>query len=190
MHQLCWRLACLLCYLLNHVARHSMAAVGSMGSLDRRHHYSRYDRPRCWHHKIAALDCTFAMNASSALTVRAHRPQTPAIAVAPMMPIPGMVSSRLLAGFARCCILIRFSSDPISICSALSCAASKARVACASTGKRASLSSATIASNSVTCPCSKSELTQLGGDKACRRANLTRLDAHSDDADRRPRGRQ
>ena len=71
--------ASLLCYLLHHVARHSMAAVGSMGSLDRRHHYSRYDRPRCWHHKIVALDCTFAMNAGSALTVRAHRPQTPRV---------------------------------------------------------------------------------------------------------------
>jgi putative tryptophan/tyrosine transport system substrate-binding protein len=42
------------------------------------------------------------------------------------------------------------------------------------------------------CPCSKMNRRQLGGDKrgACRLANLTWLDAHSDDADRRPRGRQ
>jgi hypothetical protein len=37
-----------------------------------------------------------------------------AIAVAPMTPMPGMVSS-----FARCCVLIRFSIDPINICTAL-----------------------------------------------------------------------
>jgi len=32
-----------------------------------------------------------------------------AIAVAPMTPMPGMVSTRWLASFERCCILIRFS---------------------------------------------------------------------------------
>src|SRR6516165_377900 len=40
------------------------------------------------------------------------------IALAPMMPIPGMLCSRLLASFARCCAMIRFSIDPISVCSA------------------------------------------------------------------------
>jgi hypothetical protein len=79
MHQLCWRrsLPALLSFEPCGSAFHGSS--GSMGSLDRRHHYSRYDRPRCWHHKIVALDCTFAMNAGSALTVRAHRPQTPRI---------------------------------------------------------------------------------------------------------------
>jgi hypothetical protein len=42
-----------------------------------------------------------------------------AIAVAPMTPMPGMVSTRWLASFARCCVLIRFSIDPINICTAL-----------------------------------------------------------------------
>ncbi len=37
-----------------------------------------------------------------------------AIAVAPMMPMPGMVLSRWLAWFERCCILIRFSIAPIT----------------------------------------------------------------------------
>jgi hypothetical protein len=41
-----------------------------------------------------------------------------AIAVAPMTPMPGMVSSRLLAWFERCCALIRFSIDPINVCRA------------------------------------------------------------------------
>jgi len=34
---------------------------------------------------------------------------------APMKPMPGMVSSRWLASFDRCCAMIRFSSDPISV---------------------------------------------------------------------------
>jgi hypothetical protein len=32
---------------------------------------------------------------------------------------PGMVSTRWLASFARCCVLIRFSIDPINVCTAL-----------------------------------------------------------------------
>src|SRR5215475_11148158 len=41
-----------------------------------------------------------------------------AIAVAPMTPMPGMVSSRLLASFERCCAMIRFSINPITVCTA------------------------------------------------------------------------
>src|SRR5262249_24926116 len=37
------------------------------------------------------------------------------IALAPMAPMPGMLCSRLLASFARCCAVIRFSIDPISV---------------------------------------------------------------------------
>ena len=47
-----------------------------------------------------------------------------AIAVAPITPIPGMLSSRWLASFPRCCILIRFSIAPITLSNASSCAAS------------------------------------------------------------------
>ena len=43
---------------------------------------------------------------------------TAAIVVAPITPIPGMVSSRLLASFERRCATIRFSSDPIIVCTA------------------------------------------------------------------------
>ena len=39
-----------------------------------------------------------------------------AIAVAPITPIPGMLSSRWLASFTRCCAMIRFSIDPINVC--------------------------------------------------------------------------
>ena len=39
-----------------------------------------------------------------------------AIAVAPIRPIPGMLSSRLLASLKRCCTMMRFSIDPISVC--------------------------------------------------------------------------
>jgi hypothetical protein len=63
----------------------------------------------------------------------------------------GIVSTHLRAGFVRCCSFIRISSDPITLCSALSCIASNERVALASAGKRPFLSSATIPpSNSVT----------------------------------------
>ena len=41
-----------------------------------------------------------------------------AMAVAPITPIPGMVSSRLLASLDRCCAMIRFSIDPIIVCTA------------------------------------------------------------------------
>src|SRR5262245_22647955 len=43
-----------------------------------------------------------------------------AIALAPMMPIPGTLSSRLLASFARCCTVSRLSIEPIIVCSAWS----------------------------------------------------------------------
>ena len=43
---------------------------------------------------------------------------TAVMVVAPMTPIPGMVSSRLLASFERCCATIRFSIDPIVVCTA------------------------------------------------------------------------
>src|SRR6476659_11455425 len=39
-----------------------------------------------------------------------------AIAVAPIRPIPGMLLSRLLASLKRCCTMMRFSIDPISVC--------------------------------------------------------------------------
>jgi hypothetical protein len=41
-----------------------------------------------------------------------------AIAVAAITPIPGMVSNRWLASFERCCTKIRFSIDPIIVCTA------------------------------------------------------------------------
>jgi hypothetical protein len=72
-----------------------------------------------------------------------------AIAVAPITPIPGMLSSRWLASFPRCCAMIRFSIDPISVCIARSVAASTTRLVCASTGKRASCSLAMMFSNSL-----------------------------------------
>jgi hypothetical protein len=37
-----------------------------------------------------------------------------------------MVSTRWLASFARCCVLIRFSINPINVCTASSCAALEA----------------------------------------------------------------
>src|SRR5712691_6071657 len=37
------------------------------------------------------------------------------IALAPRVPIPGTVATRLLSSLARCCAMIRFSIDPISI---------------------------------------------------------------------------
>src|SRR3954463_10276880 len=121
-----------------------------------------------WHQSIHAAKSRPDRKTVGSATVAA-------IAVAPMMPMPGMVSSRWLAGLARCCILICSSSDPISICSALSCAASKARLARASTGNRPSSSSATIISNSVTCPCRKSDpdvtMVQSAGDR--QRENAT-----------------
>ena len=41
-----------------------------------------------------------------------------AIAVAPITPIPGMVSNRWLASCERCCTMIRFSIDLIIVCTA------------------------------------------------------------------------
>jgi hypothetical protein len=38
--------------------------------------------------------------------------------VAPTTPMPGMVWSRLLASFERCWAMIRFSINPISVCTA------------------------------------------------------------------------
>ena len=64
-------------------------------------------------------------------------------------PIPGMLSSRWLASFPRCCALIRFSIDPISLSIARSAAASTTRLVCASIGNRASCSFAMILSNSL-----------------------------------------
>jgi hypothetical protein len=37
---------------------------------------------------------------------------------APITPMPGMVSSRLLISFERCWTMIRFSIDPIIVCTA------------------------------------------------------------------------
>jgi hypothetical protein len=50
--------------------------------------------------------------------------------------MPGMVSTRWLTSFERCCILIRFSIDPISVRMASSCAASTMTLARASIGNR------------------------------------------------------
>jgi transposase len=52
-----------------------------------------------------------------------------AMAVAPKTPIPGMVSSRLLVSFERCCTMIRFSIDPIIVCTACIPAANTTRLA-------------------------------------------------------------
>jgi hypothetical protein len=49
-----------------------------------------------------------------------------AVALAPVMPIPEW--SQPLASFARCCILIRFSNDPINVCTGSSCDAKRERV--------------------------------------------------------------
>ena len=51
-----------------------------------------------------------------------------AIAAAPVIPIPGIVSSRWLASFDRCCTMIRFSIDPIIVCIATSSAARTTRL--------------------------------------------------------------
>ena len=41
-----------------------------------------------------------------------------AIALAPVMPMPGMLSSRWLASLERCCAMIRLSIAPIIVCNA------------------------------------------------------------------------
>src|SRR6516165_6991939 len=94
------------------------------------------------------------------------------MALAPMRPIPGTLSSRLLASFARCCKRSRLSIEPIIVCSAWSCAASTIRLARASIGRRASFSSAMIFSNSLSpsCPCAA---TIPSSAKCARRALIT-----------------
>jgi hypothetical protein len=61
-----------------------------------------------------------------------------------------MVSTRWLAAFERCCILIRFSIAPMTRSNASSCAASPMTLARASIGSLLSRSSATITRNSLT----------------------------------------
>src|SRR6516162_8236664 len=87
------------------------------------------------------------------------------MALAPMVPIPGTLSSRLLSSFARCCIVSRFSTEPIIVCSACSSAASTIRLPRASIGRRASFSSAMIFSNCLSpsrpCAATITELSQM-----------------------------
>src|SRR6476660_3619264 len=75
-----------------------------------------------------------------------------ASAVASMTPMPGMVSSRRLAGHWRCWACRRLSRVSICACKAAIWLASSFRLARASCGKRSSLASARIA-NSRQRPC-------------------------------------
>src|SRR5262245_61397416 len=62
-------------------------------------------------------------------------------------PMPGMLSSRLLSAFLRCCARRRFSMAPISAWHEAICATSAERLARAFSGRRTSLLSAMTASS-------------------------------------------
>ena len=66
------------------------------------------------------------------------------MALVPRTPMPGMVSSRLLSAFLRCCARRHLSIAAIAPCQEQICATSADRPVRALSGRRASLVSATI----------------------------------------------